>query len=178
MSLPSDNSSALALLSLATSALTLTHSRAPSSSLPEPAATLLSTGLIYAYFTVGSALLRRIEPLRLARWRASGFEPAPHSFGFLPWRAAPPPAQVDSKADTDASPSSPPGELPRPNDLLEATFVFLGLTYLDIAGLHAWALLVYARTPECYVMDHGVRTGESCEAYYARVGKENLIRAN
>jgi len=70
---------------------------------------------------------------------------------------------------------------PPPPDLLrlEVAFTIVGLGCLPTCLSDAWYLYLHlTATPECFVMQRGVRTDETCEAFYARVGLDNLTSVN
>lgn len=65
----------------------------------------------------------------------------------------------------------------RPDTLpLELGLAVLGLCAAVVILLDGWSILYLQPSgPDCYVLDHGVRSSESCEAVYARLGRPNRL---
>jgi len=115
--------------------------------------------------------LKQAAELRAARLAA----PAPGS-----------PAASDATKDGsagyhDAKAAAAPAPSPAPPDLLhvEVGSVILCFGLLVICLHDAWFLYQHLiATPDCYVIDHGVRTSETCEALYARLGRDKFTVVN
>ena len=71
------------------------------------------------------------------------------------------------------------GPAPTNAYLVEAAYVLVGVGCLCLTLADLWILYTHVTaTPDCYVIDHGVRTNETCEALYARVGRDKFTFVN